>query len=288
MDPSLHSHVASLLACRPYAPFPALPASLPPSHAHGGWQHPLKSFLPSAACDFLSSREAAVFLHVTPANAWRTVLDDTMRALQHSVLSLCGVQMYYGFPAGAEWPYAGADTAFAPAPTSPLSAAAAAHTEQATLSSLYEWCGAHPGAFVAYLHDKGVRRSPEDVTIFLRQWDWRRLHEYFMVEVPQGCFKALEEGFHTCGAAASAITAGSSRLHYAGNFWWARCDYINTLPHPWTYWVDFMDGFASPELWIGANAPRMFNCWQKNVDFFAQEYPRPLYVGAQCTENFPV
>ena len=39
------------------------------------------------------------------------------------------------------------------------------------------------------------------------------------------------------------------------------------------------------EVWIGARAPRMFNCWQKHVDFFAHEYPRSLYVGAQCDSN---
>jgi len=196
------------------------------------------------------------------------------------------VEMYYGFPAGARWPYAGADAAWAPAPPSPLSRGAPGHTEQATLSSLFEWCGANPGALVAYLHDKGVRRGPEDVTIFLRQWDWRRLHEYFVVEVPQGCVKALGEGFQTCGVAAASLdAAGAPRPHYSGNFWWARCDYVNTLPHPWTFWVDFMDGFISPEVWIGARAPRMFNCWQKHVDFFAHEYPRSLYVGAQCDSN---
>ena len=44
---------------------------------------------------------------------------------------------------------------------------------------------------------------------------------------------------------------------------------------------------VSPEskVWIGARAPRMFNCWQKHVDFFSHEYPRSLYVGAQCDSN---
>lgn len=304
-DPQLHHHVASLLSCRPYTPNPALLQSLPTAQqTHPSWRNPLLASLSPASlstvCGFMNGTgyASAVFLHTTPNNAWQSVLDDTMRTLQHSVLSLCGTQMYYGFPATHPWPYSITDPSLKPAPPSKLVQASPPlpHIEQVTLSSLYEWCGAHPTALVSYVHDKGVRRGPEDVTLFLRQWDWRRLHEYFLLEVPQGCFKALTEGgFQVCGLEAATFP----QKHYSGNFWWARCDFINTLPHPWTYQMGTVGGgkeqkdidfatFVSPEVWIGSQAPRMFNCWGKHLDHFFYEYPRSLYVGAQCDDNMEV
>lgn len=242
----------------------------------------------------MGAQETAVFVHINPNNAWLTVLSDMMRTMQHSLVYLCGAQFFYGFPRDVVWPYTLSDPTFLPAPPSSHHTLGAQHIEQVTLASLHEWCSSRPRAFVAYVHDKGVRRGPEDVTSFLRQADWRHLHEYFALEVPQGCFHALHNGFDTCGSE----LCSAPQAHYSGNFWWAKCSLINTLPHPYEYvfkggpsntgegsdWYTFL----SPEMWIGAVNHRMFNCWTKDVEHLYHEYPRFLYAGAQCFESKPV
>jgi hypothetical protein len=236
----------------------------------------------SALCSFTNgATEAALFLHANAANGWRMILDDTMRALQHSPLAACGVQMFYSFPEGVAWPYAGADNAIRPMNASRRTAGRP-HAESTALSAIFEWCLDRPGALVAYTHDKGSRRSPADVSRFMRQWDWRRVHEYFLVEVPQGCFDALlNGGYDICGA--NRVT--EPQLHFSGNFWWARCSYIKQLEHPADY--DFKDNsFISPEVWIGSKkGVRSFNCYKTGIVHYEQEFPRSNYVGATCFED---
>jgi hypothetical protein len=42
------------------------------------------------------------------------------------------------------------------------------------------------------------------------------------------CIDALEEGFDTCGWRLSPLPSP----HYSGNYWWARCEYVNNLISP--------------------------------------------------------
>ena len=237
----------------------------------------------SPLCSFTNgATEAALFLHANAANGWRMILDDTMRALQHSPLAACGVQMFYSFPEGVAWPYAGADNAVMPMNASRRTAGRP-HAESAALSAIYEWCLDRPGALVAYTHDKGTRRSPAELAVFMRQWDWRRVHEYFLIEVPQGCFDALlNGGYDICGTNRETYP----QLHFSGNFWWARCSYIKQLEHPADYYFDFDNGFISPEVWIGSGeGARAFNCFKTGVAHFEHEYPRSNYVGALCSAD---
>lgn len=104
-------------------------------------------------------------MHLYPKNAWRIVVEDTVRFVQHSGLSICGVSFLYGLPPEQEWPFRGGDPTFSPTNTSEHGRSKP-HTELQTLAALYQWCGTHPQAVVAYTHDKGTRRGPEDVTLF--------------------------------------------------------------------------------------------------------------------------
>lgn len=232
-------------------------------------------------CSFASGTDAAVFMHIYPstASAWRMLLDDTVRTIQHSPLAKCDVPVYYSLPGGVQWPYGSVDRTFSPTVRSGLGRGQP-QIELQTLASLYEWCTDHPTALAAYIHDKGGRIGPDDVNLFMRQWDWRRLHEYFMLEVPQGCFNALRSGaYDVCGAEKSMKYVP----HYSGNFWWARCDHINRLEHPFRYrWED--DPYLSPEFWIGSKiAPeRAFNCYNYTGNHYTESYPRSLYVGSRC------
>ncbi len=94
--------------------------------------------------------------------------------------------------------------------------------EAETVSALYEYCHNHPKAKVFYFHDKGSFH-----TNYLNE----RFRHYLNCYVlnPQ-CITALDE-YDTCGMRASPTPF----IHYSGNFWWAKCSYVNTLIDPLSY-----------------------------------------------------
>lgn len=257
-------------------------------------------------CAFAGQAEWAVFLHSNPANDWRTILDDQVKTIHASPLHNCGAagiaaalsstaarsraaigtggagRVLYGFQRGTPWPYA-ADAGFAPYNES-ATTLHVANSERTTLQPLWEWCAARPHALVAYVHDKGTRTSAaENPERYLRQWDWRRLHEYFVLEVPEGCFThLLDEGYDTCGANLRL----DPFVHFSGNFWWARCAYIAQLEAPATYREG--DELA-PERWIGSldergggRSARHFECFNSGVVHSFARYPRSEYLGKTC------
>lgn len=260
-------------------------------------QQQLQPLLPAATaphCAFLHAQEAAVFLHVYPANAWRMILDDTVAALQASPLRACGVRFLHGLPA-AQWPYTGSDAAFYSYHAEGAAASAAAPSDELdTLTALHGYCQAHPQAVVSYIHGKGTRFPAEtDFTRFVRQWDWRRLHLYFLVEAPQGCLAALASGaYDTCGVnrRRTAFFTDQPRPHYTGNFWWARCEYVRTLPRPTDFAHDATgeEQHYAPEMWLGSSGRvRMFSCFDSGIEHYQHEYSRANYVGARCAEDLP-
>ena len=152
---------------------------------------------PQDPCAFLGGRQAALFLHAFPGNntGWERIFADELGALRTSPLTACGVPVYAGFPAGFPWPLSPDDT---PPFLSPLQRTRRNSTrpyeEVFTVAAMYEHCERHPDALVAYLHDKGTRHGFADEDLARNQWDWRKLHEYFVVEVPQGCVASLAAG----------------------------------------------------------------------------------------------
>jgi hypothetical protein len=129
--------------------------------------------------------------------------------------------------------------------------------ESLTLGALRSFClqqveHGNRDALVYYLHSKGVTRwrSADEakrylllrsccfarfpLTNFLRSMpprvlDWRQFMEHALFEKPQSCIDALlHQGAKVCG-----VNFRPDPLpHYQGNFWWARCDFVATLPEP--------------------------------------------------------
>jgi len=249
-------------------------------------------------CGILARVQWAVFLHSNPANDWRPILDDQIRTYRTSPLYKCGAasrastnspdsgSLFYGFQRGTPWPFA-PDPSFLPYKESNITAGLS-NNEPVTLQSLFEWCADRPDALVAYIHDKGTRYSAvENPERFLKHWDWRRLHEYFIIENPHGCFRHLvDEKYDACGAE----YAFESHARYDGNFWWARCSYIRQLAKPGTYRIGTQ---CSPERWISSNAfdearpnqeprARYYKCFNSNVNHYNDYYPLSKYAGKTC------
>jgi hypothetical protein len=89
-----------------------------------------------------------------------------------------------------------------------------------TLGLLYDYCNTHPRSKVLYFHNKGSLNYNTMNTNF------RRALDCFVLN-PQ-CISALQRGFDTCGWRISPLP----HVHYSGNYWWARCDHVNSLIPP--------------------------------------------------------
>ena len=111
---------------------------------------------------------------------------------------------------------------------------------------------ADPGIerLVFYMHTKGVTwYRPNWLVHFGRYRNyapvlyWRKYLEYFIIQHPHWCLAALAGGAGTCGV--DLHTCGVPP-HYSGNFWFARCDYVRTLPSSVQ-----SDKYDTTEMWIG-------------------------------------
>jgi hypothetical protein len=91
--------------------------------------------------------------------------------------------------------------------------------EEDTLAMLSEFCRLNIFAKVLYFHDKDTPTF-DAASI-------RHRHALNCFTLNSNCIDSLDR-HDTCGFRLTAYP----HLHYSGNFWWARCQYINTLIHP--------------------------------------------------------
>jgi len=113
---------------------------------------------------------------------------------------------------------------------------------------------------VAYVHTKGSWNAGA------HRDKWRHVMNHFVISRYRDCLHHLGCGYATCGA----LLYGEA-LMYAGNFWWARCDYLRRLRPPRPSEADL--GSAAPdkgrylaELWVlsgaqGWGASFHKSCW---------------------------
>jgi hypothetical protein len=145
--------------------------------------------------------------------------------------------------------------------------------EAATLTLLKRFCDApaqraRRDALVYYLHSKGVTRW-HDAARLRRVEQWRGFMEYALFENPRRCIDALLRGnATTCGVNFSA----EPMPHFAGNFWWARCDYVRELPDP------VLGCWTCGEMWLNsAQRPphaAVHNVWSTGADHYNEDFPR--------------
>lgn len=95
--------------------------------------------------------------------------------------------------------------------------------ELPTLERLIDDARTQPPFYLLYLHTKGVTHTAWNDSL----QDWLDYMLYFAVERADDCIAALAR-HDTCGVDLKS----APYPHYSGNFWWARSDWINTLPHP--------------------------------------------------------
>jgi hypothetical protein len=77
--------------------------------------------------------------------------------------------------------------------------------------------------YILYLHTKGASKQSNENVI-----SWRQLMNYFNIEKYKNIFKIFEKtSYNTYGVLLTDV--GNFKLHYSGNFWWAKASYLKTI-----------------------------------------------------------
>lgn len=149
--------------------------------------------------------------------------------------------------------------------------------ELPTLQLLYEYSKQNPDCNVLYLHTKNVGK---DINLCIE--DQIEYMLYFNIIQWENCMNQLKTA-NTCGV----DLRNEPTLHYSGNFWWAKTNYIITLPSPYEF--NNLKRYPNPlnslrhnqEFWIcyDKNASHSslwdcgINCYQRHL----HRYPKELY-----------
>ncbi len=216
----------------------------------------------------ISSKPIFGFLHVAMKGHWRQIIEEQFLKMRISGLWDRTERIFLGLigpnPEDFDFHDAKISVAFTERDFSVA--------EIPTLSFLQAHCQNHD-CMVYYMHTKGVFRTGPG------QEQWRRTMEHFIILRYQDCLSALQQ-HDTCG-----INFGRCDWcqFYGGNFWWARSEYIKTLPDIRT--LEPLPALEpSPrhiaERWIGENPAMRAACLHNSrTDHYANEpYPRSRYA----------
>jgi hypothetical protein len=172
------------------------------------------------------------FIHVAMINHWRDILDNQIAKLKSSRLFditkrilICGVGE-------------GSICISHPKISVIHISTDLRSYEYPTLHLLYNYCVKYQDSLVWYIHSKGTSYSDKR-----HEW-WRLEMEHYIIEKHNSCMDLLEN-YNTCGCMLSGPKDGLKDTFYAGNFWWARADYIKTLPP-----IQALDNRWYAEVWI--------------------------------------
>lgn len=97
--------------------------------------------------------------------------------------------------------------------------------EAPTHKHMWDYAQANKNDFILYLHTKGVGKEINPAIE-----DWVSYMTYFLIENWKVCINYLESN-KTVGV----DLRPDFHLHYSGNFWWARADYLGSLINPLEY-----------------------------------------------------
>ncbi len=134
--------------------------------------------------------------------------------------------------------------------------------EVPTLMKMRDWLDTHPDHHVLYHHMKGLSYPP-GTGLHDQMSNWRWCMQTHCVERWQECVKYLDEGYEAAGVHYHTPETYPGPGHvpfFAGNFWWARGDFLRTLPklEPEKH---LAGGRYEAEAWLGRGAR-----WPKSKD----------------------
>lgn len=151
-----------------------------------------------------------------------------------------------------------------------------------THSHLWNYALENPETYILYLHTKGVGK---DINPAIE--DWVAYMTYFLIEKWSVCVNQLDSN-----KSVGVDLRPEFHLHYSGNFWWARADYLCRLPDPY----EFCDLSKYPnainskrhaaEFWLCSDGTPVghVNLWSSFIPVGQRHvflYPRSMYAKDQ-------
>lgn len=100
--------------------------------------------------------------------------------------------------------------------------------EYPTLKLIYDFCQDNWNSNILYIHTKGASKPYLKAEI-----NWRHYMSYYVIDKYKNCLNILAKGYDSAGCEMKKDGGKFKYLHYAGNFWWAKSEYIGkNLPDP--------------------------------------------------------
>ena len=117
---------------------------------------------------------------------------------------------------------------------------------------------------VLYLHTKGIKHNNTNINVT----DWVKYLSYFNIYKHDICLNQL------CIFDAVGVNLQyESRLHYAGNFWWSKSQYIKKISLP------IQIEYNSPEFWLTkSKIGNYLSLWNSNINHYEERYTEDNYV----------
>ena len=148
------------------------------------------------------------------------------------------------------------------------------HGEFVTLKLLSIKAQDYPSARFLYIHTKGVSKFWNRA---IR--DWRKYMTHFCVDRYEHAVKILDN-FDACGVDLSDVP----KLHFSGNFWWARGHYLNSLPSIEAISSQNAEYVHSlrhnAEFWIGMGGGSLHSLHNSGINVYQRHlhrFPRSRY-----------
>jgi|WetSurMetagenome_2_1015567.scaffolds.fasta_scaffold35156_2 hypothetical protein len=147
--------------------------------------------------------------------------------------------------------------------------------------------------YMLYIHTKGVSRSGDkrildwvNYLTFFNITEWRKritdLEAFDCTGVNlEGDFSSLSTVPSTWGQIISPGKGVIAPVHYSGNFWWSKSDYIKKLPDPYK-WIPDNDYFKwriMAEMWVCQLNGKFRSAWNSKVNHYREPYPDFMYMG---------
>jgi hypothetical protein len=131
-----------------------------------------------------------------------------------------------------------------------------------TINAIRNYCLENHGCYILYLHTKGVSYQFMNTNVN----DWINMMLHFLMK--KNTSNLLHQ-YDTIGC--NYLQKEGVPPHWSGNFWWARSDYIRTLPLLET------DNKYSAEMWLFTNQPSFHELHNSRVDHYLEGYPKKYY-----------
>jgi hypothetical protein len=153
------------------------------------------------------------------------IVAEQIIALRDSGLTAAASEYYIGVNGGED--DAMAIASLAPDKADVIQHPAGSKGEHPTMRMMQEWCLGNPDAYVLYFHTKSATHPKDPL-----QKAWRLCCERAVIHSWEQCVRALDGGYDAAGPhwVEEGVAVAPVPCYFAGNFWWAKSAFINTIP----------------------------------------------------------